>query len=188
MTATAGRVRAYVGLGANLGHREATLAAAVRALDTVAGVRVAAVSPLYATRPVGPPGQPEYRNAVAALDVRVRGTPGETAVAVLRELKALERRYGRRARERWAPRELDLDLLVLGRHHVALHDPPLTVPHPLARERLFVLAPLCDLAPGLRPPGWRETVGSAYRRRLAMEGPHAVRPQGAWDRRAGSWV
>jgi 2-amino-4-hydroxy-6-hydroxymethyldihydropteridine diphosphokinase len=180
-------VRAYVGLGANLGDPESTLAAAVHAIDEAARLRVRAVSPLYATRPVGPPGQPEYRNAVAALDVRTSGPPGEAAVGLLRTLKAIERRFGRKPRRRWAPREIDLDLLIFGRHAFSVTEPPLTVPHPLAKERLFVLAPLRDLVPRLRPSGWHETVESAYRRQLGVEGRDAVRVVGRWDGAAGRW-
>jgi len=180
-------VRAYVGLGANLGDRDATFARALRALAEVPGLRLRGVSRLYATRPVGPPGQPDYRNAVVALDMRSPGTAAEVATALLRTLKGLEEQFGRKPRTRWAPRELDLDLLVLGRHALSLADPPLTVPHPLAQGRLFVLAPLRDLAPGLRPPGWRETVEKAYRRQLAAEGADSVRVIGEWDPAAGRW-
>jgi len=180
-------VRAYVGFGANLGDRAATLAAAVRALEDTPRLHVAGVSRLYATRPVGPPGQPGYLNAVAALDVRLPGAVPDAAAALLRTLKDLEVRFGRTLRARWAPRELDLDLLVFGRQAFSLAEPPLTVPHPLARQRLFVLAPLRDLAPGLRPPGWGETVERAYRRQLAAEGSDAAWPTGAWDPRAGRW-
>ena len=180
-------VRAYVGLGANLGDPESTLAAALAALDVAPGLRIHTVSPLYATRPVGPPGQPEYRNAVAAVDVRASGSPQEAAVGFLRTLKALERTFGRKPRRRWGPREIDLDLLIFGRHALTTSRPPLTVPHPLAKERLFVLAPLRDLVPRLRPPGWHETVESAYRRQLSLEGQDAVRVVGAWDAATGRW-
>ena len=182
-----GDLRAYVGLGANLGDREGTLAAAIAALDELPGVSVAGVSRLYATRPIGPSEQRDYRNAVAALDVRPRATVVETATGLLHDLKDLETRFGRRPRERWSPRELDLDLLVLGRHRLALTDPDLTIPHPRIKDRLFVLAPLRDLGPRLRPPGWPETVARAYRRRLAIEGPDAVRPVGAWDHGVRRW-
>lgn len=180
-------VRAYVALGANLGDRAATLAAAVRALEEIPGITVAGVSPLYQTRPVGPPGQPEYLNAAVALDLRPwpRGRPG--AVALLRALKDLERRFGRQPRERWGPRELDLDLLLFGKERLRIDDPPLTVPHPLAGERLFVLAPLHDLAPALLPAGWHETVDAAYRRRLQVEGADAVRAVGEWYADPGAW-
>jgi len=180
-------VRAYVGLGANLGDRAATLAAAVRALADMPDISVAGVSRLYATRPVGPPGQPEFLNAVTALDLAGsrRGRPG--AVTLLRILKDLELRYGRKPRERWGPRELDLDLLLFGRQRLLVDDPPLTVPHPLVGQRLFVLAPLHDLAPTLRPPGWHETVDAAYRRQLQVEGPDAVRAVGEWYTDARDW-
>ena len=183
-----GDLRAYVGLGANLGDREGTLAAAIAALDELPGVRVAGVSRLYATRPIGPPGQPDYRNAVAALDVRPRATVTETATGLLRDLKGLETRFGRQPRKRWGPRELDLDLLILGDEVVSIEDPPLTVPHRLAGERIFVLAPLADLAPRLRPPGWDETVVEAYRRRVAEKGSDAVRLVAVWQPTLGRWT
>jgi 2-amino-4-hydroxy-6-hydroxymethyldihydropteridine diphosphokinase len=137
--------------------------------------------------------QPDFHNAVVALDVPAGPNLETGATALLVALKALERAFGRQARERWGPRELDLDLLVFGRSRLAVDRPPearsadpakaarlLEVPHPEARNRLFVLAPLADLAPGLVPPGWGESVASVQARRLAVEGPHAVRPVAAW--------
>ena len=196
-----GRIRAYVGLGANLGDATTTLAAGVHALAALPGVRLAGVSRLYATAPVGVLDQPEFRNAVVALDVPAGPEPETGALALLVALKRLERAFGRRERGRWGPRELDLDLLVFGRHalHVqrsaaARSDDPtkpavqwLEVPHAGARERLFVLAPLADLAPGLRPPGWGESVATARSRAEAAEGPAAVRPVAAWDATTGTW-
>ncbi|MBA3877619.1 MAG: 2-amino-4-hydroxy-6-hydroxymethyldihydropteridine diphosphokinase [Anaerolinea sp.] len=188
-----GRVRAYIGLGANLGDASATLAAGVRALAVLPEVRMRGVSRLYATRPVGLADQPEFRNAVVALDVPAGPDPATGALALLVALKGLERAFGRQDRGRWGPRELDLDLLVFGRARLAIDRPPegqsldqgraprlLVVPHRDAQERLFVLAPLSDLAPGLVPPGWGETVASARRRREAIEGPMAVRPIIHW--------
>jgi 2-amino-4-hydroxy-6-hydroxymethyldihydropteridine diphosphokinase len=189
-------VRAYVGLGANLGDAESTLRDAVEALEALPGVSVAAVSRLYATRPVGVLDQPEFRNAVVALDVR--GEPdaaASSALQLLTRLKELERAFGRRPRRRWGPREVDLDLLVFGRARISVDPPPearsvdaghdpekasrlLEVPHPRMAERLFVLAPLADIAPRLVPPGWHETVESARRRRAVIEGPDAVRVVG----------
>ena len=189
-----GRVRAYIGLGANVGDAEHTLAGAVHALATLPGARLRGVSRLYATDPVGVLDQPEFRNAVVGLDVPGGRTPTQGALALLIALKGLERAFGRRARERWGPREVDLDLLVFGRHRVHANRPPegrsddpakasmpLTVPHAEARNRLFVLAPLADLAPGLVPPGWGETVASALTRRVAAEGADAARPIARWD-------
>lgn len=196
-----GRIRAYVGLGANLGDATATLAAGVHALAALPGVRLAGVSRLYATAPVGVLDQPEFRNAVVALDVPAGPEPETGALALLVALKGLERAFGRRERGRWGPRELDLDLLVFGRHALRVERPAaarsddptkpavqwLEVPHAGARERLFVLAPLADLAPGLRPPGWGETVATARSRAEAVEGPAAVRPVAAWDTTTRTW-
>ena len=195
-----GRVRAYVGLGANLGHAPATLAAGVRALASLPDVRLRGVSRLYATKPVGLEDQPEFRNAAVALEVPAGPDPATGAAALLIALKGIERAFGRRERQRWGPRELDLDLLVFGRARLSLDRPPgglsldpgkaarlLVVPHPESPERLFVLAPLADLAPGLVPPGWDHTVAWFRRRRESLEGPDAVRVLGSWDPAAATW-
>jgi 2-amino-4-hydroxy-6-hydroxymethyldihydropteridine diphosphokinase len=143
--------------------------------------------------------QPEFRNACVALDVPAGPDPAAGASAFLVALKDLERAFGRRPRERWGPREVDLDLLVFGRHRVDVERPaagrsadpakaalPLVVPHVEARNRLFVLAPLADLAPELVPPGWGETVATARDRRERAEGPDAARPIARWA--DGGWL
>ena len=186
-------VRAYVGLGANVGDARLTLVAAVHALAALPGTRLAGVSRLYVTRPVGVADQPDFHNAVVALDVPAGPDPERGAVALLVALKGIERAFGRRRRGRWGPRELDLDLLLFGDERISVERPPdgvsfdaghrarlLVVPHPEARDRLFVLAPLADLAPDLVPPGWDETVAIARDRRLVAEGPGAIRIVGAW--------
>jgi len=193
-----GTVRAYVGLGSNLGDAQATLAAAVHALAALRGVRLRGVSRLYATVPVGVTDQPEFRNAVVALDVPNGPSAAAAAAALLVALKGIERAFGRRERRRWGPREVDLDLLLFGRHEIRVERPavarsadpakaslPLVVPHAEARRRLFVLAPLADLAPRLVPPGWRETVASAAARQRLVEGPGTVRAIATWA--GGSW-
>jgi 2-amino-4-hydroxy-6-hydroxymethyldihydropteridine diphosphokinase len=198
-------VRAYVGLGANVGDAAETLAWAVKALADLPGARLRGASPLYVTAPWGITDQPDFHNAVVALDVPAGREPAEGALALLGGLKMLERLAGRRRRERWGPRELDLDLLVFGRHRIAVDRPPgarsldaetdpakatrrLEVPHRDAGERLFVLAPLADLAPGLVPPGWGETVETRRRRVAAAEAQGAVRKVGRWDPERGAWV
>jgi len=203
-----GRARAYVGLGANIGDAAETLVGAVHALAALPGVRLAGVSRLYATTPVGVLDQPEFRNAVTALDVPGGPDPVTGALALLIALKGLERSFGRRDGPRWGPRALDLDLLIFGRHAIRAERPSearsehpaptgdprrpdpqwLMVPHASARERLFVLAPLADLAPGLRPPGWGETVAAARDRRASIEGAGAARPIGEWDAAIGRWI
>jgi 2-amino-4-hydroxy-6-hydroxymethyldihydropteridine diphosphokinase len=187
-----------------MGDSEPTLARAVHALAARPGTRLRGVSRLYATAPVGFTDQPEFRNAVVAIDVPAGPDPATGALTLLADLKAFERSFGRVARARWGPRELDLDLLVFGRARLSV-DPPaaarsvdaetdpakasklLVVPHPAAIARLFVLAPLADLAPGLVPPGWDVTVETARRRQERIEGTAAVRPVGAWDAAAGRW-
>ena len=193
-------VRAYVGLGANVGDAETTLARGVAALAALPGCRLRGVSRLYATEPWGVVDQPEFRNAAVALDVPGGANAEAGATALLVTLKDLERAFGRRRRGRWGPREIDLDLLVFGRARVSTDRPPagrpadpakaglpLTVPHPLIGERLFVLEPLADLAPGLVPPGWDETVRTARDRRRSIDGPDAARPIGVWSSEHGAW-
>jgi len=131
---------AYVGLGANLGDREATIRAAVGALPGVI-----AGSALRETDPVGMTEQPRFLNGVAAL--RTALAPRE----LLDVLIAVERRLGRERGERWGPRTIDLDLLLYGGETV--DEPGLTVPHPRLHERRFVLEPLAELDPELVVPG-----------------------------------
>ena len=199
------RVRAYVGVGANVGDAAETLAWAIRALDEMPGVRLRGVSPLYVTAPWGVTEQPEFHNAVVALEVPAGQDPAAGAIALLGQLKMLERLAGRRRRARWGPRELDLDLLVFGRHPIAVDRPPgarsidaatdpvkaarrLEVPHRDAGERLFVLAPLADLAPRLVPPGWHHTIATRRREVAATEPEGAVRQVGRWDPERARWA
>lgn len=198
------RVRTYIGLGANVGDARATLTRAVHDLAALPGVKLRAVSRLYVTTPVGVSGQPDFHNAVVALDVPAGDDPALGALTLLASLKDLERRSGRQDRERWGPRELDLDLLIFGRAEISIERPPearsndaeadpakatklLVVPHPEAHERLFVLAPLSDVARWLVPPGWHETVTTARVRQEAVEGADAVRPIGSWDAARSAW-
>jgi 2-amino-4-hydroxy-6-hydroxymethyldihydropteridine diphosphokinase len=197
-----GTVRAVIGLGANLGNASTTVRDAILALEEIPGAHVVAVSRLYATAPVGVTDQPEFRNAVALIDVPAGGDPERDAIEVLVALKGLERRFGRRRRRRWGPREIDLDLLAFGPHTISLDRPPegrsldferkgeklLVVPHVAAEQRLFVLAPWADIAPRQLPPGWSETVAQARDRQLRIEGAQAVRPIASWDQGRAEWV
>ena len=132
--------RAYVGLGANLGDREATILAALDALPGVVGV-----SELRETEPVGVVDQPPFLNGAAALETEL--APRE----LLDTLLAVERELGRERRERWGPRTIDLDLLLYGASRIA--EPGLTVPHPRLHERRFALEPLHELDKTLVVPG-----------------------------------
>jgi 2-amino-4-hydroxy-6-hydroxymethyldihydropteridine diphosphokinase len=137
---------AYVGLGANLGDREATIRAAVEALSADEGIEVADLSTLRETEPVGVGEQPLFLNGVVALDTTL------SARELLDRLLEIEQRFGRvRISGEHGPRTLDLDLLLYGDD--AVDEPGLTLPHPRLHERRFVLEPLGELAPGLVVPG-----------------------------------
>jgi len=131
--------RAYLGIGSNVGDRLAHLQAAVDALAAVDGVGVTRVSRVYATDPVGGPEQGEYLNAVVAIDT------DRSARELLDIAHRLEDAAGRVRAERWGPRTLDVDVLLVGEDEV--HEPDLEVPHPRMWERGFVMAPLADIDP-----------------------------------------
>lgn len=137
---------AYVAVGSNLGDPVRQVQAAFEALGQLPDSGAFARSGLWRSAPLGPANQPDYVNAAAAFVTRLE--PGD----LLRRLQAIEQAAGRRrAAERWGPRTLDLDLLVLGR--LVLDEPALVLPHPRIAERNFVLLPLAEIAPGLTVPG-----------------------------------
>ena len=138
-------VRAYVGLGANLGDPRRQLDAALEALDALEDTHLAARSSLYRTAPVGYADQPDFLNAVAALETAL--DPGRLLAA----LHGIEDRHRRERPFRNAPRTLDLDLLLYGERTISA--PGLTVPHPRMHERAFVLRPLLEIAPDAVVPG-----------------------------------
>ena len=139
--------RAYVGLGSNLGDREATLRAAVAELAATPGIELVAVSSLVETDPVGYLDQPRVLNGVAVVETRL------SARGLLARLLEVEARFGRDRASVPAggPRTLDLDLLLYGDAEISEED--LRIPHPRLQERAFVLDPLLEVAPGLEVPG-----------------------------------
>ncbi|MBI4988212.1 MAG: 2-amino-4-hydroxy-6-hydroxymethyldihydropteridine diphosphokinase [Rhodocyclales bacterium] len=137
--------RAYVALGSNLGDPQATVQAALAALNDLPRSSIIAVSSLYLSAPVGLRNQPDFVNAVAALDTHL------SADALLEELFAIEARFGRRREFHHAPRTLDLDLLLYGDETRGAAR--LTLPHPRMHERAFVLLPLVEIAPDAVIPG-----------------------------------
>ncbi len=140
--------RVYIGLGSNLAEPVQQLGAALAALDRLPDCRLAAVSSLYASDPLGPPDQPRYVNAVAALDCAL------APLQLLDALQGIEREQGRvRKAERWGPRTLDLDILLFG--DLQLDEERLSVPHYHMHARAFVLYPLAEIAPDLRLPDGR---------------------------------
>jgi 2-amino-4-hydroxy-6-hydroxymethyldihydropteridine diphosphokinase len=137
--------RAYLGIGSNLGERLVYLQLAVDELAAADGVTVVGVSPVYETAPVGGPEQPDYLNAVVAVDTTL--TPHE----LLDVAHAVETEAERVRTVRWGPRTLDVDVLLVGDERV--DDPDLVVPHPRMAERAFVVVPLADL-----DPTWRSRI------------------------------
>jgi 2-amino-4-hydroxy-6-hydroxymethyldihydropteridine diphosphokinase len=137
--------RAYLGIGSNLGERLAYLQLAVDELAAADGVSVVGVSPVYETAPVGGPEQPDYLNAVVAVDTTL------TAHELLDVAHAVETEAERVRTVRWGPRTLDVDVLLVGDEQI--DDPDLVVPHPRMAERAFVVVPLADL-----DPTWRSRI------------------------------
>jgi 2-amino-4-hydroxy-6-hydroxymethyldihydropteridine diphosphokinase len=135
--------RVYVGLGSNLGDREAALRGAVAALQA-RGLTVLALSPLYETEPWGITDQPRFLNAACALETDL------PPHALLDTLKAIERDLGRTESVRYGPRVIDLDILLYG--DLRLDTPRLVLPHPGLLQRTTALIPLVDLAPDLLHP------------------------------------
>jgi 2-amino-4-hydroxy-6-hydroxymethyldihydropteridine diphosphokinase len=146
-----------VALGSNVGDREAHLRRALALLRATPGVGQVEASPVYETEPVGGPPQGPFLNAVASLVTTLAPR------SLLERLLAIEAAEGRvRGPERDAPRPLDLDLLLHG--EACVKEPGLEVPHPRLHERAFVLAPLRDLAPGLRHPRLDASVEELFAR------------------------
>lgn len=140
-------VRALLGLGSNLGDRWSHLRRAVDQLRAGGSIPVVAVSRVYETEPVGgPDDQGPYLNLVVELAVPAGSDP----YLLLEECRRLEASAGRVRTVHWGPRTLDVDVLWID--GVTLDDPELTVPHPRWRERMFVVAPLAELAPDLVDP------------------------------------
>ena len=139
-------VIAYVGLGSNQDNPVGQVRHALAELAVLPATRLFVSSRIYRSAPLGPANQPDYINAVAALETRL---PADTLLAAL---QAIESRHGRvRGPVRWGPRTLDLDLLLYG--DAVIDAPDLQVPHPGLPERVFVLYPLNEIAPRLAVPG-----------------------------------
>jgi 2-amino-4-hydroxy-6-hydroxymethyldihydropteridine diphosphokinase len=139
------RHRAVLSVGSNLGDRLGTLQGCVHAIGGLPDTDVLARSPVYQTAPVGGPAQPDYLNAVLIV-----GT-GLAPRALLSATQRIEAGFGRVREERFGPRTLDID--IIGYDEEVSDDPVLTLPHPRARERAFVLAPWHDIDPAAVLPG-----------------------------------
>jgi 2-amino-4-hydroxy-6-hydroxymethyldihydropteridine diphosphokinase len=154
--------RAYFGIGSNLGDRLAYLQLAVDELATAEGIDIVAISSVYETAPVGGPEQPDYLNAVVAVDT------ARSARELLTLAQSIEAAAERVRTVRWGARTLDVDVLLVGDEQV--DEPDLVVPHPRMTERAFVVVPLADL-----DPAWRARIpadaDSVRATGLALEPP-----------------
>ncbi|MEU2548816.1 2-amino-4-hydroxy-6-hydroxymethyldihydropteridine diphosphokinase [Streptomyces roseolus] len=157
---------AVVALGANLGNRLENLQGAVDALADTPGLRVKAVSPVYETEPWGvePGSQPSYLNAVALVKTTLPPS------SLLERAQAVEEAFHRVRDERWGARTLDVDIVAYA--DVVSDDPVLTLPHPRAHQRAFVLAPWHDVDPEARLPGHGPVTAL-----LAAVGPTGLTPR-----------
>ncbi len=151
----------YVGLGSNLGQPRDNLRAGLEGMDRLPGYQRLALSSCYLTAPVGPQDQPPFYNAVA------RGTYTGQPRALLEGLLKIEAQLGRRRDRHWGPRTLDLDILLFG--DMVIEEPDLALPHPEMAGRVFVLAPLAELAPDLALPRWGQTAGQLLARMPAQQ-------------------
>jgi 2-amino-4-hydroxy-6-hydroxymethyldihydropteridine diphosphokinase len=156
----------YFSLGSNIGDREQNLRAALELLDS-RGVRIVRASPVYETEPVG------YSPQRWFLNLAVEGETDLFPMQLLARIGKIERELGRVRGIPNGPRTIDIDILFYGR--AIVHSEKLEIPHPRLAERRFVLAPLADLAPDLRHPVTRKTVGEM----LAAAPPQSIRKLGS---------
>jgi 2-amino-4-hydroxy-6-hydroxymethyldihydropteridine diphosphokinase len=160
--------KVFIGIGSNMGDRAAQIALARRELAALPQTSLAAISPVYETAPVGPLPQGPYLNAAARLETLL---DPHTLLVALRAIEAGAGRQPLDRRQKWGPRELDLDILLYDNRVIAGEG--LVVPHPLMQERWFVLRPLADLDPQVIHPLLKVTVGELLRDLELKQGPPA---------------
>lgn len=161
----------YIGMGGNLGDIPSTFRAARRSITALPKTRLLASSLCYRTPPLGPAGQPDYRNALLSIESEL------TPIALLTALQAIEHAHGRVRAERWGARTLDLDIIAIGDE--VIESDRLIIPHPQMHLRQFVLRPLCDIAPEWRHP--RTGVTAAAMLDILLQSGEDALPKGrAW--------
>ena len=141
---------AYISFGSNVGDRKKHIEDAVEILKTDSSIEIKSVSSLYETEPVGYEEQDWFINGV--LEIETELSPHE----LLRFVKTVESKVGRRKSIRWGPREIDLDILLYEQE--CINTPDLVIPHPRMQEREFVLIPLVEIAPDVVHPVFRKSV------------------------------
>lgn len=163
------RVRAYLGLGGNLGDPQTSMAMALRRIDRDTATTVSAVSPLYRTPPWGKLDQPDFLNACAAVET------SRSPRCLLQLCLATERSLKRVRGERWGPRVIDIDILLFGDDEVS--EEGLQIPHPQMTKRAFVLIPLAALAPEME---LGDTPIGTLLESLPDDGIRQITPDGFW--------
>lgn len=166
-----GMNHALIAFGGNLGAVKSTLQNGREALAGLPDTHLLASSLLYRTAPIGPPGQPDYLNAVVAIETTL------SARALLAALHEIELQHGRIRAERWGARTLDLDLLAYD--DLIINEPDIIVPHPRITERMFVLRPLCDIAPEWQHPQLHCSA-QALLQELLQQGESEITEGSAW--------
>ena len=165
--------KAVIALGGNIGESQSILRDAINAISELPHTKLEAVSNLYETDPIGGPEQPKYLNAAVLVSTQL--APAE----LLSELHEIENIYGRTRDIHWGPRTLDLDLIDF--EGFVANDPELTIPHPRAHDREFVLAPWADVA-----PDWKITVPDFPESTTVAQQLAAVKSQGQGIRQASN--
>ena len=143
-------MRVHLSLGSNLGHRQAQIEAALQSIDQFKDTRLETVSAYYETAPLGGVEQPDFINVAATIETALK------PLELLDATQSVERQAGRVRRIHWGPRELDIDIILWGAQ--VLNSERLTLPHPLFRERAFVLAPLAEISPDAVDPVTGKTI------------------------------
>jgi len=138
-------MRVYIGLGSNLEQPQQQILTAIKDIKAIAGVTLVAQSSLYHSPPMGPQDQPDYINAVVAVETEL------APLALLDALQSIEQSHGRVRKRHWGERTLDLDILLVDDR--VINETRLSVPHPGIAERAFVVYPLAEIAPDLTIPG-----------------------------------
>lgn len=156
----------YLGLGANLQNPVQQLQSAVKALQASPDLRVLRCSSLYGSKPMGPQDQPDYVNAVVQLETSLQ------PLQLLALTQNIENQAGRKRKQHWGPRTLDIDILLIDQLQLSL--PELTVPHPGLQAREFVLYPLAEIAPDLVLPDGTQIKQACQR--VTLNGLHKITP------------
>lgn len=159
--------RVLLGIGTNLGDKKANLEKAVQNIRGIEGVEVTAVSSFYATAPWGKTDQDEFLNGVVEIETDI------PPLELLKKLQEIEIKMGRERKEKWGPRNIDIDILLYGEEVMDLEE--LKVPHPYMRERLFVLVPLNEIRPDLVFPDDGAKIGEVLVNALAHEKEEDIR-------------